>query len=269
MKKFNEEDFEVLKGPLQSFRQSPDSLSGAFILGIFIQILLIYFEHKDSLLTKFPNAKLISSIHLWITGVLILLSIIFAIPAVYNRGQKIQYLLSILVLQNVGAVSLAISGLFLLGENSNVTIVALLSFSYIIVMAGVLIFLATSVRLYILLKKGAFREGTARDNLRSNIENIIKSHFAGILIACIGLGYIIQFLLKTVISFDSEDMLMIFLAFLIYFMTMFVLPEQLVILYCKFRFKSFNFDPDGNLYPASSCKGDNKKNDNKKTTARV
>ena len=64
-------------------------------------------------------------------------------------------------------------------------------------------------------------------------------------------------------------MLMIFLAFLLYFMMMFVLPEQLVILYCKFRFKSFNFDPDGNLYPASSCKGDIKKNGNKKATARI
>lgn len=27
----------------------------------------------------------------------------------------------------------------------------------------------------------------------------------------------------------------------------FVLPEQLVLLYCKFRFESFNYNEDGNL----------------------
>ncbi|WP_280528738.1 hypothetical protein [Virgibacillus pantothenticus] len=37
---------------------------------------------------------------------------------------------------------------------------------------------------------------------------------------------------------------------------LFVLPEQLVILYCKYRFESFNFDKDGNLKPMGTKRKD-------------
>ncbi|MGG3965542.1 ABC transporter ATPase [Heyndrickxia faecalis] len=255
LKKFNEEDFEVLKGPLESYRQSPQSLGGVLLLGVFLQVLLIYFEYDDCSSTIFPNAIGIFNIHLWVSSIIIFFTIICAVPFIYQRWQKLQYFISILFSQNFGAVSFAISGLFLLGENPNITTRSLLTFSYIVVITGVLIFLVSSIRFYILLRKGAFRKGTTRDNLRNHIENIIKSHFGVILIICGVLGYMAQFLFKS----HSEDTFMILLVFLIYFTMMFVLPEQLVILYCKYRFKSFNFDSHGNLYSSSN---DEKRSEN-------
>ncbi|WP_232231248.1 MULTISPECIES: hypothetical protein [unclassified Virgibacillus] len=43
---------------------------------------------------------------------------------------------------------------------------------------------------------------------------------------------------------------------IIFYTMLFVLPEQLVILYCKYRFESFNFDKDGNLKPMGTKRKD-------------
>ena len=40
--KLKEKDFAVLRGPLESGRQSPDSLAGALFLLIFLQALIYY-----------------------------------------------------------------------------------------------------------------------------------------------------------------------------------------------------------------------------------
>lgn len=238
------EDFAVLREPFESDRQSPSNLGGALVLSAIFQALVFYLTYDVAARsTIFPNIEILKNYHFWITVFLVLASILFAIPAVYKRGQKIQYLLVILITQAFG-IMMYLSSLFLLGEGEGVTEKSIISVTNVTLGIGLLIFIATSIRFYILLKKGAYRKGSLREELRGNLEKIIMSNLSTIIIGCVGIGYVIQYMVR---FSPSEDMFMIILGFLLFYAILFVLPEQLVILYCKFRFKSFNYDFKGYL----------------------
>lgn len=49
--------------------------------------------------------------------------------------------------------------------------------------------------------------------------------------------------------FEGNVIMLVIGSPLLFFTMLFILPEQLVILYCKYRFESFNFDKDGQLIP--------------------
>ncbi|WP_231633256.1 hypothetical protein [Numidum massiliense] len=68
-----------------------------------------------------------------------------------------------------------------------------------------------------------------------------------IIVASTGLVFVLQYLIRSSGFAELDTIIMMGMFMLIFFTMLFVLPEQLVILYCKFRFKSFNFDMDGNL----------------------
>ena len=95
-KKLSAEDFAALRGPFESGRQSPKHLGDMLFLSIFLQGLMYaleYFVIADA--SIYPNKGKILTIHFWIT------LIIYSIPAVYKKSQKIQYLVVILVSQNL------------------------------------------------------------------------------------------------------------------------------------------------------------------------
>ena len=247
-KKLSEEDFMVLRAPLESGRQSPGSLAGIFLLSLFLQPLMLFITYivaADS--TIFPNKDSMLIIHLWITSILMFMSIIYAIPTVYRKGQKMQYFLSIVVSQNLFGVSLYLSALFLIGGEREMTERSLLNFTYTTLLFGLLILIATSIRFYILLRKGHYRKGSKKDELRGKFET--KSYLPIIIVASTGLVFIIQYLVTMFDLADIETMIMVVLGMLIFFTMLFVLPEQLVILYCKFRFDSFNYSKKGKLKP--------------------
>lgn len=265
LKKLEERDFEVLREPLES-RQSPNSLAGALLLAIFLQLLMYYLTyHAAATDTHFPNVNIIQKYHWWLTIILICLSILFIIPRMAIKLQNFQYILSIIVSQNLFGLYSLFMGLFLIGENENIREQSLIMFTNIVICIGLFIFVFTSIRFYILLKKGEYRSGSKRDNIRGNLEKNIKSHFPTILTASVGLMFIIQYLFRYVGFDDIEVMFYTVLALLIFFTMMFVLPEQLVILYCKFRFKSFNFDTNGYLNPVPGNKKSKVKNGNHKS----
>ena len=84
LSKLKEEDFGVLRGPFESGRQSPESFSGNFILSIFLQILMMvatYVVAADA--SKFPYIEGIFVIHILITGLIIIFSVVYAIPSIY------------------------------------------------------------------------------------------------------------------------------------------------------------------------------------------
>lgn len=247
-RKLTEEDFAVLRGPFESGRQSPINM-GATLLGlVFLQSLLWYLEYDFMDNTTYPNAKEIVTYHFWFTAVLVVLSLIYSVPAVFYRSQKVQYLLIILVSQNFGAISVYILGLFSLGESYyDRPEVMLNTFTNATLLFGALIFIVTFVRFYLLLAKGEFRKGSKRDFFRGDLEAGIKSNLSSIIIGSTGLVFIIQFLARNVQEINLDLIMLVVLPIFLFFTMMFVLPEQLVILYCKYRFKSFNFDRDGNL----------------------
>ena len=244
------EDFEVLRGPLESGRQSPASLSPMLLLSVFLQplmLMLTYVVAADA--SIFPYKEIMFVIHLIITGLIIILSIFFAIPSVYKKHQITQYLVTILMSQNLLGVFVYLMALFFIGKERNISEESLLTFTFISLFVGLLIFVTTCIRFYILLKRGQYRKGTKRDVMRSETEFKVKSHLPMIMIASIGLVFFIRYLVNIIGWNDIETIMLILLGISIYFVMLFVLPEQLVILYCKYRFESFNFNKNGELKP--------------------
>ncbi len=246
--KLKEEDFEVLKKPLESKRQGPSSLSFALILGLFFQPLLLFLEYFVANYSVYPYKEEILNVHLWFTSILVVLSLFYAIPFIYKKSEKIQYLLSILVSLNLFTIPLFFLALFLIakeGEGMVLTAESLLNFTWILLLIGFLILLATSIRFYILLRKGHYRKGSKKDEMRSRFET--TSYIPAAIISGIGIVFIIQYIARHLGNNDLNVLFVIVGGIVLFFVTLFILPEQLVILYCKFRFKSFNFNERGYL----------------------
>ncbi len=247
--KLKEEDFEVLRGPLELGRQSPLNLGFILLLSIFLQAMLfalVYFMAAAS--TIYPYKAEILKVHFWITLLLIVLSLIYAIPAVYKRSGKTQYLISILVTQNMSSIPFLIMALFLIGKDGEGMIASpesLLNFTYILLFIGLLVFVATCIRFYILLGKGHYRKGSKKGELRGKFE--ITSYIPSAIIAGVGVVFIIQYIVRNSAIDNSNDVILIVGGILAFFVMLFILPEQLVILYCKLRYKSFNFNIRGYL----------------------
>ena len=254
LKKLTIEDVSVLREPLVSGRQSPNSIGGALFLGVFMQILVYYLEYTVlGRMTNFPYKDQILTVHFWVTVVLVILSGLYAIPLIYKRSQKTQYLVLILLSQNIAAVSFYICGLFLIGENKEIPENSLLTFTIVTLSLGVLLFIAIVIRFSILLRKGKYRKGSKRDELRAKFET--KTYIPAAIIGSTTLLFIIQFTVRSFNLADIEDAFYTVICFVLFYTMIFVLPEQLVILYCKFRFKSFNFDKRGYLESEDVAKG--------------
>jgi len=249
LRKLNEEDFEVLRGPFESGRQSPGALSGALILSIFCQALLFALEYfMAGRYTVYPYKDQILLFHFVFTLILSVSSLIYAIPIVYKKSEKMQYLISILVSQNVFSFSLFISALFIIGYDGGGEVAnaeSLIQFTYIVLGIGFLIFVATFIRFFILLSNGHYRKGSKKDALRSRFET--KSYVRIAITGSLGLVFIIQYIARISTINDINMIVVIVLGIALFFVMLFILPEQLVILYCKFRFKSFNFNERGYL----------------------
>ncbi|MGE7665155.1 ABC transporter ATPase [Ureibacillus composti] len=245
LKQLTEEDFAVLRGPLESGRQSPNSLASTLFLGIFLQAGIFYLTYYIAgKYTIYPNFESIQTVHLWITAALIAISVVFAIPAVFKKAEKFQYFLSIIVTQNL-SILFYLAALFILGESDNAQAESLVNFTWITLFIGALLFIATFIRFYRLLKKGHYRKGSRSEEVRGKFET--TSYIPIAIIGSMGLVFLIQYVMKMGSS-DLFDLLMfVFLPLGIFYTLIFVLPEQLVMLYCKLRFNSFNFDERGYL----------------------
>ncbi len=235
------EDFAVLRESLDSGRQSPKTIGDTLLLTVLLQLLMFYVTYFISAESSiYPNIGRIQSIHLYVTAVLVLLSIIFSIPSIYKKMEKTQYLISIIVSQNLFGVFLYLCALFLVGEAYGVTEKFLVNFTYLTLLFGVLIFIVTSIRFYVLLKKGKYRKDSTGDELRAKFET--KLYLPAMIIGSVGFVFILQYLFSRLENSDIGMIFYIVLPFLIFYTMLFILPEQLVILYCKCRFKSFNFN---------------------------
>lgn len=210
-------------------------------------IFLVYIVAADD--SIYPYKNTIFYIHGFISSIIFIMSIIYSIPFFYKKAQKIQYLTAIFASQNIGGVCFYIAGVFLIGQEQSIDVPALMIFTYVSMTLGLLIFIFTSIRFYILLRKGEYRAGSKKGEIRYKAEQGIKSYLSLIIIGSIGLLFIVQFLIRNLSFLDIESIFMITLCILLFYAMMFVLPEQLVILYCKYRFDSFNFNKRGELNP--------------------
>ncbi|MFB1051946.1 hypothetical protein [Paraliobacillus sp. JSM ZJ581] len=253
LQQLTEKDFLVLRGPFESKRQSPKSLGGILMLGMLLQVLLLSAEYYGSQYSTFPFKIEIFKIHLIISIILAVGSIIFAIPSVYMRYQKMQYFINTLVSQNLGGLSFYILALLVLGNDLSDKSEELLTFTYITLIIGLVIFIATSIRFYMLLKKGKYRKGTNKDQQRRYFET--NSLLPIVIPAGIGIVFMIQYLIRTFNFGGVDTIVMSTLMVVLFYAMLFVLPEQLVLQYCKTRFDSFNYEQNGLLKPVRDEEG--------------
>ncbi|MEZ0116924.1 UNVERIFIED_ORG: hypothetical protein ABRZ91_000881 [Heyndrickxia coagulans] len=269
LKKLTVHDFLVLREPFESDRQSPESLGVALLFAGILQILMLAIEHHFMKLTYYPNASVIFKYHLWPSIVLIILSLVYVIPSISMKSQKMQYFISIVVSQNLASVSLLISMIFLLGRYDDISFKLLQNLTKMLLLCGAFVFLVTSIRFYILLSKGAYRKGSKRDLLRGKLGKNIVAYLPTLIASGTGISLTINALVRNVTRLDLDVIAIVLFVILIINTMLFVLPEQLVILYCKYRFLSFNFDQNGNLYSVSKDTKGKKKNGNREKTAHI
>ncbi|MED4321172.1 hypothetical protein P9232_06950 [Weizmannia sp. CD-2023] len=196
-KKLSESSFTALRLPFESGRQTPGNMSIALFLFVLIQALLIYMEYHFAAFSHFPKKYEILSVHLRITVILAVLSVVYCIPFIYKRSQKVQYMIIILTSQNVASVSPLLLALLLMGERE-VGSVFLILFTKVVLIIGMLVFIATSVRFYILLKKGAYERNSKKDIERIFMEKNMKALIPVLVTSGTGLSLIITFLSRNV-----------------------------------------------------------------------
>ena len=189
-------------------------------------------------------------IHFTLSIVIIILSIIYSFPAFHKKHEAIQYLVTTLVTMNTG-ICFFLCSIFLIWDNrlleKDLPVIKTSIIAAVII--GVLVFVVTWIRFMILLKKGEYRPGSKKESVRGRIESM--SLVIPAIIIGTGLSMFLQAVFRTM-TIDGNELFIILVGPLLLYLFLFVLPEQIVIIYCKKRFKSFTFDEKGNLYPIGS-----------------
>ena len=245
-----EKDFEAIRNSALS-RQTPSNLAGAFIICIpllWLMYFLVFYVAGDATgdVTNYPLFSEMMLICFWFTVVLTVLMSVFTFRYFYMKFQKIQYILAIVLSHALFSVSVYLAALFIIGKSYRVSEDVLTKITLISLSSMVLVVIVTIIRFIILLNKGAYRKGTAKDIQRAKFEGY--SYVPAVVTASTSLVISLQMIISSYGFQGFREIIVIVIGFLVIHVMSFVLPEQLVILYCKYRFKSFNFDNRGELH---------------------
>jgi MFS family permease len=255
------ENFLVLRQPLESGRQSPESLAGIFVISPFLIGVCLVIVNFFVFGSFRPSLAAIVLAHICnaVGIVLVILSIIFAFKKVFQKRERTQYFISIIIIQAIIGY-FYVTALYILYEDppfryaageSEMKVIVFIIATFII---GVILFISAFIRFYKLLEKGAFKKNTKRDQVRISLEARTDTFKVFGIVAGVSAFFIFSSLL-VLFDFrfrDMETLFMITLFITLFYTMMFILPEQLVIWYCKGRFKCFNFDENNEIYPLSS-----------------
>ncbi|WP_035726465.1 hypothetical protein, partial [Gracilibacillus boraciitolerans] len=220
--KLREEDFLALRKPLESKRQSPKSLGGIFILSIFIQSFWLFIEHFVSDYSIYPNIDLIIKVHLSFSVGLAIVTIVYAVPWIYMRSQRMQYFLSILVSQNLFGISLFMLAIIAISADISNNAYLLQRYTIIALCIGVFVFIITCIRFYFLLKRGRYRKGTKKDVQRNKLES--TSLLSIVIPMGIGITFLIQYLVRNFDLLGLDTIIMTTMFIVIFYVMLFVLP---------------------------------------------
>ncbi|WP_079709016.1 hypothetical protein [Paraliobacillus ryukyuensis] len=242
-------DFLVLRKHFESKRYSPKNLGNLFILILLFQALFLFLEYFIGGYSNFPFKENVLKTHLVISSLIGVISIVFIIPKVNVRLQEIQFTLFILLSQNLFGVSLYLLGLLALTASMTIERNTIFNLIIITLLVGILVLVTSSIRIYFLLINGKFRKGTIKDQIRSKWEATSVSVASIVIPVGIAITFILRFLNEN-IDLKNIDILITSTSFIcVFYLMIFFLPEQLVLLYCKYRFDSFKFERNGRLKP--------------------
>lgn len=254
--RLEEEDFALFRISFESGRQTLDNLRNVLILGIFGQLLFSVgiFAAADPTMHPGYNKAVLLTIQYILTFMLILLSIIYAIPAVYNKRQQGQLIVGSLLLLNFLAISPYFAALFMLVRTVELTERSFIILAVCIFLLGIAYLIAILVRLQRSIENGDFRKESKKHNYKevSEREYSTLSKLPELIIAGMGFLFIFNFLLEGLLRGDIENLILVVLFFSVFFMGMYLFAHSIISIYCKGRFASFNFDENGKLQPLNS-----------------
>lgn len=236
-----EKDVFVFRRPLESGLQSPMNLSGILVLGAFLQAGLYALEfYVIGYSSSHPLKNDILQWHFRISLALIVLGLIFAIPFVCRKLERVQYLISVVFSQNLFGASAYILALFAVTDKeAGLSDESMLLFTKVTLLAGIIVFLLAFARYSWKIRNGDYRRGSRTEQKRRLVENL--SSLPAATVAGLGLFFILQYVIRNLGLGDPNQLIIIFIGFAVFYTMCFVLPEQLIIFYCKLRFSSFNF----------------------------
>lgn len=119
---------------------------------------------------------------------------------------------------------------------------------YILIISGILLFIVTAGRFIYMLHKGEYRLGSRKDFLRMKFEK--KQLMGPMIVSGVGLSLILNNVNVSFMTLNANTLTLLIAGPLVFYLCIFSFPEQLMLLYCKFRFESFNYDLDGKLMPS-------------------
>ncbi len=260
--RLEEEDFAFFRTSFESGRQTPDNLRNVLLVGIIGQLLfaLGIFAAADPFMHPEYNKRLLLTIQYVLTFILIIGSIIFAIPAIYRENQTGQLIIGSLTLLNFISIFPYFAALFMLVRSVDLTEGAFITLAVGVLLLGIVFWVAIFIRLQRSLQRGDFRKDSKKYDHKKVLERerSTLSKLPEFIIVAIGLVFILRFLVEGLLSGDIENMIFVILFLAVFFMGIYLFAYSVISIYCKKRFTSFNFDKDGNLQPWGS--GDKAKN---------
>ncbi|MFX3616594.1 MAG: hypothetical protein ACE3JK_03645 [Sporolactobacillus sp.] len=236
--KFQESDFAMFKNGLVSGRLNPVRL-GKFLLGVDLGSALFIFGEQLAL-TSIHGSFYQSWISLingqWYSLLaLAIVSLLFLLKKVSVTFQKSSLVLLILSYSEL-MVSLSYATLFVWRDENAALPFNFLFFLYMLII--VLTFVLSLIRSYFLLKKGEFRKEGRGFFHKQYSEGI--SRFSAILPFSAG-GVLLSIIASKYWGQDALTILVVIAGFIGSLVVFGVgIIEFLFVIYCKFRFKSFN-----------------------------
>ncbi len=261
---FQEEDFGLFRLSFESGRQSPKNAAKWLLISVLTQSFMFFLLSLAPInhTRMFVFKQVCVSIVFLFTAVLILLSIIYSIPHLYKKQEHIQYKILSLGLSNNIIVIPFFIGLFILIQENNIP-------DFIYFLLGLLLGLLGLGLYYIIVRKTteAISNGYFSGPSIANHDGAVKkdkeinSKLPGLIFGGTGLLLILGSSPPFVDTVDGESVFLAILFISVYFFGIHVITMNLIAIYCKERFRSFNFTEEGHLYPWNS--GDRLKNKQK------
>lgn len=260
----SEKDFLFFRIPHESGRQSPKNMKHILITSSIITILLLGLLNVFVFIDRFdPPHQVIVIISLIynVVGVsLIGLAIAFSFKKIYQKRQKFQYLLVALFINLVYGPFFYIIGLYILTDPTQfhhrmgISASNLILLITVTLLIGLGIFVYSYVHTMKLLQQGKFRKGTERYKKQQTNERNEPNTYIGSVAALLSgtLGNGIYLTRRYGENMPDDIVIFIMFGAAAIYVLMLLLPRQLVILYCKGRFKSFQFNDENELNPVGS-----------------
>lgn len=262
LNEFNERSLGLFRSSFESERQAPQNVSKWLWVNVITQSIMCVFLYTAAgdaqRLVTFKQVMMIT-IFLF-TIAIIVLSIIYSVPYLYKRQEHIQYRILSLGLGNNTIVIPFFIGVFMLIQENDVPDLVYFITVILLVLLGTGMFLMIVYRTISAIKTGYFSSVSEGNDYEETVQRDkeFTGKMPGLIFGGAGLLLIIGTSIPYFETADGEAIYISALFIACYFFGIHVITMNLFTIYCKERFRSFNFTKEGHLFPWGS--GDRLKN---------